>query len=39
MRKNRHCQIYLQILYPEKDDMRSTVLRVKRHKWRLLLGG
>jgi len=40
MRKNRHCQIYLQILNPEKNVMRSTltVLQVKGHKSPLLLG-
>jgi len=29
MRQNRHCQIYWQILYPEKNVMRKTVLQVR----------
>jgi len=38
MRRNRHCQIYWQTLYPEKYVMRSTVLQVRGYKWQLLLG-
>jgi len=39
MRQNRHCQIYWQILQPEKNVMRSTVLEVRGHKSPLLLRG
>jgi len=39
MRQNRRCQIYWQILHPEKNAMRSTVLQVRGHKSLLLLGG
>jgi len=39
MRQNRHCQIYWQILHPEKNVMRSTVVQVKGSKSPLLLGG
>jgi len=39
MWQNRHCQIYWQILNPEKNVMRSTVLQVRGRKWPLLLGG
>ena len=39
MRQNRHCQIYWQILHPEKNSMRSTVLQVRGRKSPLLLGG
>jgi len=39
MRQNRRCQIYWQILHPEKNVMRSTVLQVRGCKSPLLLGG
>jgi len=39
MRQNKHCQIYWQILNPEKNVMRNTVLQVRGRKWQLLLGG
>ena len=37
MRRNRHCQIYWQILHTEKNVMRSTVVQVRGR--RLLLEG
>jgi len=39
MGQNRNCQIYRQILHPEKNVMGSTVLQVRGHKSPLLLGG
>ena len=39
MRENTHCQIYWQILHPEKNVVRSTVLQVRGRKSPLLLGG
>jgi len=39
MRQNRRCQIYWQILHPEKNVIRSTVLSVRGRKSRMLLGG
>ena len=39
MRQNRHCQIYWQILYPEKNAMRSTMLQVRLCKSPWLLRG
>ena len=39
MRLNRHCQIYWQILHPEKNVMRSTVVQVRGKKSPLLLWG
>jgi len=38
-RQNRHSQIYWQILHPEKNVVRSTVLPVRGRKLPLLLGG
>jgi len=38
-RQNRHCQIYWQILHPEKTVMWSTVLQVGWHKSPWLFGG
>jgi len=39
MWQNRHCQIYRQILHPEKNVMRSTVLQERGRKSPLLLVG